>query len=605
VKNGPNSKKWSLGLLSLVPVVILLLIFEYGSMGNEIQAVYYASPDGAGHECSLNSPCSLTGLRDKIRTVNGNMAGDIHAYLRGGTYTLNAPFELTNEDSGTNSHDVIYMAYPGETPTLSGGRQITGWTLYDAARNIYRARVDASFQTRQLFVDGRRAIRAKGDVNPPGFVKTSAGYTLPSSGIYAGMGTWGNRNDIELVGFTNWKSFRCGVDSIRNGTVVLKSTCWSNSQLGSDILGMPAWVENAYELLDSEGEWYWNRTAGDIYYKPRPGENMASAVVIAPATETLLTGTGSAGAPIHNIRFRGITFAYAAWFRPSTDNGYVPAQAGVIYKGRGHSDLMNTPSHLQFRMAHNIILERNTFIHLGGSALTFDRGSQNNKITGNRFEDISSHAIQIGNVNDRGASGEDIVQDNEIRNNSITRIGAEYYDAVGVFIGYAAGTVVDHNEIADVPYSGISVGWGWTDKAYGNLRNNRITNNRIRDFMTVLNDGGGIYTLSRQDDTVISGNYIYNNHRDYGSIYLDLGSHGITVTSNVISDRVTNWVFVQDSVPPYSTGNSIVRNFTDTSKSRIYKNNRVIDNTVIADGQWPQAAAAIMAQAGPEPGYEF
>ena len=43
----------------------------------------------------------------------------------------------------------------------------------------------------------------------------------------------------------------------------------------------------------------------------------------------------------------------------------------------------------------------------------------------------------------------------------------EYMSGVGVFAGYTEGTRIAHNEICRLPYSGISVGWGWGEEDAG------------------------------------------------------------------------------------------------------------------------------------------
>lgn len=72
------------------------------------------------------------------------------------------------------------------------------------------------------------------------------------------------------------------------------------------------------------------------------------------------------------------------------------------------------------------------------------------------------------------------------------------------------------------------------------MRNNRILNNDIHHTSQVLCDAGGIYTLSKQPDSEISGNYIHDIHlpewADYATsgIYMDEQTAGYTVEYNVI-----------------------------------------------------------------------
>jgi hypothetical protein len=173
-------------------------------------------------------------------------------------------------------------------------------------------------------------------------------------------------------------------------------------------------------------------------------------------------------------------------------------------------------------------------------------------VQGCRFDDISGSAIQVGDVSREDHHPPDprrTVARNRIANNLVTRIGVEYEDSIGVFCGYTDGTVIEHNEIADLPYSGVSVGWGWGmpdagGSAYASpvvydqptvCRNNRIEFNHIHHVMQRRNDGGGIYTLSRQPGTVIRGNHLHDNGPGGpGGIYLDEGSSEIEVTGNAV-----------------------------------------------------------------------
>ncbi|RAV08798.1 right-handed parallel beta-helix repeat-containing protein, partial [Paenibacillus contaminans] len=465
----------------------------------------YASPSGSGSACTLQAPCSLAGAQTKVRTLNAGMTGDIVVYLRGGTYNLTSTFELTSADSGTGGFQVIYEAYSGETPVLSGGQTIASWSLFDSGNNIYRSNVGTGLNTRQLYVNGIRATRARGNDNPLGFAKTSTGFTAPDSS----MSGWGNKSNIEIVGSHAWKSFRCPVSTISGTAVTMQNHCWNNSQLSdTPSLDSIAWIENAYELLDSEGEWYLDRTAGYLYYKPFAGENMATAEVVAPTLQTLLSGTGTLDAPLQNMKIKGLTFAYATWLQPSTSDGYVPLQAGFTYTGfrdAANQDLTKTLGNVTFHAAKSVRLERNKFIHLGGAGLVFEYGSQNNTIIGNVFEDISASAIQIGDVTT--ANPADIRERNShntVQSNYITNTGEEYFDAPGIFGGYTSYSTITHNEVANLPYTGISQGWGWGTDSYA--QNNQITGNYIHDVMKVLGDGGGIYTLSAQPNSTISGN---------------------------------------------------------------------------------------------------
>ena len=101
---------------------------------------------------------------------------------------------------------------------------------------------------------------------------------------------------------------------------------------------------------------------------------------------------------------------------------------------------------------------------------------------------------------------------------------------------------ITHNELHRLNYSGICVGWGWTPVESG-MYGNRIIGNYIHDFARQLYDVGGIYTLSNQPASVISGNRIEDLHKaPYATndrafyIYFDEATDGYTVTDNWMPD---------------------------------------------------------------------
>ncbi|MEP7285846.1 MAG: right-handed parallel beta-helix repeat-containing protein [Chloroflexota bacterium] len=579
----------------IVVVSVCIVIVGFGSNVSAqskpatlVQATLYASPTGSGTVCSLKVPCSLSRARDKVRTINHHMTGNIVVVLRGGTYQLNSPFALDPKDSGSGGYNVIYQAYLDETPILSGGRTVTGWSLADGNKNIWQAEVGTALQTRQLYVNGVRARRARsiGGLSG-GTVRTATGYTMTDTSLQ----NWDNPSDIEFVYQIDWVEMRCDVASIANGVVTMQEPCFSNSagkHPGNTSVDLPTYVENAYELLNDSGDWYLNRTSGVLYYIPRTGEDLATANVVAPVLETLVSGTGTPDNPIHNIEFSGITFAYATWLRPSSGEGFSEVQANLTLTGRDwdtalpYGNWTKTPANITFSAAHDLRFERNIFTHLGGVGLTLEKGSQNNVIEGNVFTDISANGIQLGDVDALNPPANQQTTDNQIVNNYIHDLPVEYHGGVGIWTGYVANTLIAHNELTNLPYSGISNGWGWcTNASYA--ANNLIANNLIFNHMQLLSDGGGIYSNNIQgtslaSGTRIEGNVVHSQGHDQGAIYLDDCSRFVTVTHNLTYNAPTN-IFPHLAQDPIDSTN----NYTDPMTAPI----SIIDNAGIqADYQF-------------------
>src|SRR6185436_2831139 len=85
------------------------------------------------------------------------------------------------------------------------------------AGQVQVASVPAGTRSRQLYVDGRRATRARGPESPAGYALTSTGFSLGNPAILS----WPDRTGLEVVGLTEWKNFRCGVAQVSSTDLVL------------------------------------------------------------------------------------------------------------------------------------------------------------------------------------------------------------------------------------------------------------------------------------------------------------------------------------------------------------------------------------------------
>ena len=545
-----------------------------------VQAVYFVSPNGNdNNRGNLRHPfATLAKARDIVRTVNKNMTGDIIINLRDGNYQLENTLTLTSEDKGTNGFNIIYKAYKCEMPMISGGKKISGWILYDAAKNIYKAHISPGSESRQLYVNGRRATRAR-STDAAGWSENGDGYDCP-----AAVAGWKNITNVEVVSFHKWKCHRGPIASVSGGHAVMAQPYWA--QVHRQEEAEPVWVENAYELLDEEGEWYLDRQAAAIYYKPNAGEDMATAEVILPKLESLINASGAS-----HIIFLGLNFAYTTWLYPNTVNGFPCAQSEVIY---GNPSDMQLPGALNFDHCENIRFESNSFEHLGIGGLHLYRGCKTNTIYDNVFRDISGTAISIGAYGDSNPSSYDFVKDNTVDNNLISNVANEYMGCVGIFTAYTDHAVLTHNEIRNLPYTGISMGWGWSNTPTV-AKNNEISYNRIDSVMTTLIDGGAIYTLSAQAGTTVNNNYINHQLHLYGSLYPDEGSSDMHWHHNVIQNSpmwLHMWI-------PTIQNDRVDYNYYDNPTQTLNGTACIIENNFFVTGSaWPVEASNIMAQAG-------
>ncbi|HEY3915594.1 MAG TPA: fibronectin type III domain-containing protein [Verrucomicrobiae bacterium] len=555
------------------------------------QSDLYVSPTGddSNPGTQAHPVRTLEHARDLVRGLDQTMTNDLTVWLAGGTYQLTAPLSLDAKDSGTGGHDVIYAAEQGKQPVLSGGVPVTGWKLVDAGKNLWSAPAPAGFKnTRQLYVNGVRALRTQGRL-PVKLTETATGYTAGSDV----MASWRNPSDIEFVytggneiwserssGLGQWTEPRCPVASISGTTITMAQPCWDNSTkrvmlppdsgfkrpanlVGPASIGkQPEYVENAYELLGTPGQWYFDRAAGVIYYVPRTGEDLTTADVEVPVLEKLVSGDGTESAPIHNIIFKGLQFSYATWLYPCSGEGFSEIQANYMVTGpdgyatQGLGDLVpngqqpfgawtKTPGNVSFGYGHQIQFIGDDFMHLGGAGLELGHGSQSNLVQGCVFTDISANGIELGGVDLPEANDAQVTRHNQILDNHIYNVAAEFHGGIGIDVGYAQNTVIAHNQIDHLPYAAISMGWGgWPDKikragVANNSRDNLVEDNLIFDHMQLLCDGGGIYTQgltgpSLAEGEKLIGNVIHDQFSSGHGIYTDNGCNNVTAKNNVL-----------------------------------------------------------------------
>ena len=597
-----------------------------------------------------------------VRARDQHLTADLTVHLAPGVFRMAQPLALTSADSGSNGHKVIWQGSDGTE--LSGGRQVTGWRPVPGRPGLYQAPAPAGLDnTRQLYVNGVREQRASGTV-PVTLTATATGYTASAPT----MASWRNPSDIEFVytagealwnlqryGLGQWTEPRCPVASISGTTITMAQPCWNNSTkrvIFPNIPGrtinmvgpgdltdnrQPAYVENAFELLDTPGEWYLDRSAHTVYYMPRKGENLAHADVEMPALQQLVDGQGTAAAPIHDIAFRDIQFSYATWLTPSSPEGFSEIQAGYTITGPDgwatqglcqftpggtcpYASWTPEPGNVTISHGQHIEFSDNVFTHLGAAGLQLGDGSQDTSVSGNVFTDISGNGVEVGGVDQPEASnGGDITHDVQVSNNHLYDLPVEFHGGVGILNGYSQHDTISHNQINDVSYSAISLGWGgWPDKiqvqATPNIsHDNTVSDNLIYDYMLSLDDGGGIYTqgitgTSLTDGEKVTGNVIHDQFGIGKSVYTDNGNTYETIAGNVLYNAAyfnvgTAHVDYRDSLgnndPTLIQGNYWQQGDRDSNNKGVITQG----NTILTD---PAAApSSIVDNAGVQPGYRW
>ena len=501
-----------------------------------------------------------------------NNATDICLRLQEGVYQLNQPITIRPEDNGTR------IVADGKV-TISGGVSISGWKkegkYYVADVPDFNGR---PLEFRQLWVNGKKAVRTR-DVNDfeqmfriRSVDKANETIYVPAKAVKKII----NAKYPEMVLHEMWCIANLRIKNIKiqgdSAAVTFHQPeshvhfmhPWPSPMVTTDGHNSAFYLTNAKELLDSEGEWYLDARASKLYYIPRKGEDMGGAEVIAPAVETLVQVAGTPDEPVKDVTFEGITFSYATWMRPSV-SGHAPLQAGMYmteaYKLRPKMDRPNGDHKLDnqgwvgrpaaavsLNCAENVSFTKCTFEHNASTGLDYHLYIKGGTVDRCTFRDIGGNGILAGGFSPEGfeahkpydpADRRIICTGLNITNNLITDVTNEDWGCVGIGAGFVRDIRICNNEISDVSYTGISVGWGWNQQPCS-MANNLISGNLIYNYAKHMYDTAGIYTLGAQPHSLIEGNVVrdiytpsyVHDPEHWFYLYTDEGSSGITVRNN-------------------------------------------------------------------------
>ena len=380
---------------------ILMRIAEFTTLFS----VYVDADNGNDkNDGTANAPFkTVFAARDKIRKVNQTMTNDINVYIRGRHY-LDKAFVLDENDSGFNGYRIKYTSWGDEKPVLSMGEQYSNFQLHDENLNIYKTYVGKGVITRQAYFNDVRGIRAR---SVAGLTNAKYDGNLYYFCDNTELLDYKIPTDLEFVFHINWCNPRAVMESIdetADGKVRLTPVQqqWLyvknrvNTRLGSGV-EVPSYIENAYELLDQEGEWYLNRNDGYLYYIPREGEDMRTMVATIPMGEQILTVRSTASKnPVRNLTFENLTFADVGWLRPTQVGGHADAQNNHI---RENGDKMPGTALLMENIRYVDFLN-NDVTRMGCTGLETKGAVQYVNIIGNEFFDLSGTAVTMGGIGD-------------------------------------------------------------------------------------------------------------------------------------------------------------------------------------------------------------
>ena len=523
---------------------------------------------------NITADSSLTHVmrhaREMRRTGQVHPDSTITINMKAGTYRLYEPLFVRYEDN-----KILLKGEPGTV--VSGGIEINGWKrkgkLWVTDVPDFNGR---PIDFRQLWVNGSKAVRAR-DVEDFEMMHRVMSLDKPGQRMWVPVKAVEKilkAPYAELVIHEMWcvANLRIKKIEVEGDSAAISfhnpesriqfEHPWPCPMITTDGHNSAFYLTNAIELLDQPGDWYHDIRTHKLYYYPRQGEQIETIKAEVPVLETLLRIEGTQGREVADITFQNITFSHTGWMRPST-HGHVPLQAGMYltdaYKLRpqitrvdnhkldNQGWIERADAAIELTHTRNINFKGCTFKHMGGSGIDYKEGCTNGVVDNCIFNDIAMNGyvggafslpayethMHFAPENYPWCTGQIVT------NSLFTDIGNEDWGCLAIVVGFANHVQITHNEISEVPYSAISIGWGW-NRWLTECGNNLVHANRIHHYAKHMYDVAGIYTLGEQYGTVISENvvsdiyspgYAHDPHHWF-YLYTDEGSRGITVKDN-------------------------------------------------------------------------
>jgi len=606
-----------------------------------------------------------------VRAVN--CEHDVVVRLADGMYRLERPLVFTAKDGGCEGHRVEWEATDGARTVVSGATRVTGWKTFDQQRQIYVADVPVGIDSRQLWVNDKLASRTSGEI-PRSAVRFTRQGIIVTGPVLDDLVKTPDQNRLEIVADGFFTHRISPVDRIDGDTLVMKEPAWQNNLWGYDTVERPfgsqfahLYIANSLALLRQPGQWYIDPAKGKLYLRPPAGAAIETLDVELPHLAVLMAIGDSLDAPVEDLTFRGIRFSYTTWLGPSSPEGYASQQSGSYLTGRAvtypadpiatcsqgcpafetvRNEWSQMPASVEVAAAQRITFDQDVFAHLGQYALGIGNDSDANltgaglgtsdiSVTRSVFMDDAGGAVLAGGVRRDAHHPRDPRMINRqllVSNNRIYSVSKDYLDNSAILETYVEGALILHNDISDIPYDAIDIGYGWGMNDPGGNPNYRVrmhgydfkdnlvyqtptthrdvvvANNRIHGAKKLFHDGGAIYNLSASPGTLITENYIFDNNGRI-ALYLDEGSRYITVRRNVADDPNGTWLNINTVHSAFplriSTDNTASDNWHNGEKIggmwTNYENDRILDDHLVKDSDWPDEARQIMSHAGIEP----
>lgn len=461
-----------------------VMVIESFAIGN----TYYVSESGN----DANSGTIASPFRTIAKASTVMTAGDT-CIVRGGTYEES----ISPTISGTKDAPITYKAYDGETVTITGCDEITGWTQHSG--NIYVAPItwDLGVKNNQVFVNKELMHLAQwpnwtgNDIFNPGQTSMDSGTatTITDTGL--------NKSDDYWVGGFVWVMGRwcAGVADITSSsgtTINFPKFKWSDTYTNPKA-GRNFFIANVFGELDTEKEWYIDAANNKIYLWAPGGVHPNNFRVEAKRRQ-------------YGFDLNGVSYVNIEGFNLFGTSMRIQNSSHCMIKGINASYLSHTMDLQQHYTVDNV-----TGIHIGGDY---------NTLRDSTIKYSSGNGVVVTGTN------------NNIINNLLSHVNYNGTYNSGISINGGSKHLVSYNTAHTSGRDLMQV---------KNTGDNIIERNEFYNPCIMSWDSGAIYIVMEDlEGTEFRYNKIHNIRDHVNAIYMDGTVENIWIHHNTVWD-VGSW----------------------------------------------------------------
>lgn len=486
--------------------IILLTVLSLVLLENPCFANSYFLSNHGNNTASGNSPGdpwkSISKLQNLILKPGDSIL--FHAGHRfEGTITI--------RQSGEKDNPIVISSYgKGKKPLITGAVKLSpyqrsnGLWTFKTNKNITVFFVDGEMQTLARYPNNGKYLRIEGGGSD--FMIESELKDIPFNVLDANV----------RIRLTNWSYHFRKIIDIESDTLFFDSeTCNTPLSQPGPCFCKPGWgyfFDNKKEFMDTTHEWFFHKASGTVYWLSN-----------SKALDNLFEGTYiESGCVLEkNVSFVSVKNLH---FTKYQDKGFF---------AKGFND------HVELSNCH--------FSEIYTMAVYFKQGSEYCTIKDNKLYDIYGSGLMLYEMNNFLVEGNSLKRIGLVPGHGLSGISG----ALGVCIcNYETRTEEDtlFNSNNIFRYNHVD-STGWVGIRLDG-RNNLMEYNVIENSNITCNDGGLVHTWGGLDSTYTQYSVIKNNifryahgnfkdgarknHNMSNGIYLDNGSHYMTVENNTV-----------------------------------------------------------------------